>query len=149
MYFKNQGHNTNREKMALGGRPKEEEGHSTKRFTLNQEACKGLDKIVKGERSKFIEKAVCPVLRQLDPGESCETLGLVDRVLDCEIESASSKGNYEKAAALATLANSLAPYRNLCRVSDGDDAEGNANRESRTFEGYKKISCRKIRSLRR
>ncbi|MGD0028422.1 MAG: hypothetical protein ABSC91_05730 [Candidatus Bathyarchaeia archaeon] len=71
----------------------------------------------------------------------------VDRVLDCGIASALSKRNYEKATTLATVANSLAPFRDLCRVSDRDNTAGNGNRELGTFEGYKKISCRKIRSL--
>jgi hypothetical protein len=124
--------------MSLGGRPKEEEGHKSKRFSLDLKTCKGLEKISSGERSKLIEKALGPVLRQYDPGESCEALGLIDRTLDCEIDSALSKQDYEKATALATLANSLTPFRNLCNLPD----EGNSDRNKR-----KLVSCRRIRNL--
>ena len=47
---------------------------ATRRISLNKMTCKGLEKIEAGKRSKIIEEALCPVLRQYDSGESCETL---------------------------------------------------------------------------
>jgi len=133
--------------MSLGGRPKEEEGHTPKRVSLDQEACKGLEKISIGERSKFIEKALRPLLKQLDPGESCKFLGLLDRVLDCGISSALSKQDYEKATTLATVADSLAPFRNLCRVSDENNSVQSGKRELGPIERHKNVSCRRIMDL--
>jgi hypothetical protein len=109
------------ESLSLGGRPKEEEGHRAKKVSLNLETCKGLEKINSGERSSFIEKALCPVLRQYDPGESCGALGQIDKILQLEIESALSKGDFEKVAALAAIGNTIAPFTALCRTTSADD----------------------------
>ena len=55
----------------------------------------------------------------MDPGEFCGVLGLGDRVLDCEIYSALSQRDREKAAALTTVAYSLSPFRHLYKVPQG------------------------------
>jgi hypothetical protein len=126
--------------MALGGRPKEEEGHKRKKFSLNKKTCKGLEKIAAGERSKLIEKALCPVLRQYDPGESCETLGLVDKILTCEIETTVPTQEYEKVAGLTALANALAPFRDLCNVPSEGDTAMNGKSKPRPIERFKYLS---------
>lgn len=111
--------------MALGGRPKEEDGHTAKKISLNLKTCEGLEKIESGKRSSFIENALCPLLRQLDPGESCETLDQVNNILQRQIESALLERNFEKVAALAAVGNTLAPFSALCHASAKDNASGN------------------------
>lgn len=104
-------------RLSLGGRPKEEGGHKPINLSVNAETYKALEKIrYKGEyRSKFIEDAVRPLVNQLDPGESCEVLGEIDEILKSRIHSAVSKRNFEMATTLATIGNSLEPFRDLCR----------------------------------
>lgn len=110
--------------MSLGGRPKEEGGHKGIHISLNAETYKGLEKIhdKDGNRSKFVEHAIHPHIRQLDPGESCRVLGLIDGILNCEIVSAISNQDFEKVATLATIGNSLTPFRGLCEILGRDDA---------------------------
>lgn len=111
--------------MSLGGRPKEEGGHKRFSTTLNNETLEGLRKVKKkGQvRSKFIEIALGPLIRELDPGDSCKVLYEIDCLLGCRISSATSKQNFEKAAALTAIGNALDPFRSLCRPTKKDITE--------------------------
>lgn len=111
--------------MSLGGRPKEEGGHEGINVSLNAETHRGLKKIQeRGEaRSKFIENALGPLIRQLDPGESCKALRRIDCLLKCEIASAVSKQDFEKTSALSAIGNVLEPFRTLCQRSDEDSID--------------------------
>jgi len=104
--------------LSLGGRPREEGGHKAFNISINAETHKGLEKIHDkgGNRSKLVEEAMRPLIHQLDPGESCEVMDRIDRVLNTEIVKAVSNYDFEKAATLATIGNSLSPFRSLCRV---------------------------------
>ena len=104
--------------LSLGGRPREEGGHKAFNISINAETHKGLKKIHDkgGNRSKLVEEAIRPLIRQLDPGESCEVVGEIDRILHSEIVKAVSNYDFEKVAALATIGNRLSPFRSLCRV---------------------------------
>ena len=112
-----------KDKMSLGGRPKEEDGHKPTNVSLNVKTLKGLKKISEGTRSRFIEKVLDPHLRQLDPGESCQVLDQIDKTLRSEIITALSRRDFEKAATLSTMGNSLSEFRVLCRLP----ANGSAN----------------------
>lgn len=120
--------------MSLGGRPKEEGGHKRMNVTLNNETREGLRKIKekKGQaRSKFIENALGPLIREFDPGDSCEALGEIDCLLQCRVSSAASKQDFEKAAALTAIGNALDPFRSLCRPTKEDATEnGNLGQSS-------------------
>lgn len=56
--------------MSLGGRPKEEGGHVTIHVSINRATAEGLKKVEGGEKSKFIENALRPILQELDPPEA-------------------------------------------------------------------------------
>jgi hypothetical protein len=103
--------------LSLGGRPVEEGGHKHINLSVNAETYEGLRKIRgKGAyMSKFIENALYPLVHQLDLGDSCKVLSRIDETLKSEIISAVSKENFEMASALATIGNSLEPFRDLCR----------------------------------
>ena len=111
--------------MGLGGRPEEEDGHKRINLSLNAETHKVLMKIHDkgGNRSKFVENAVHPHINQLDPGESCKILGEFDHRLRDEIVSAVFDQDFEKAATLATIGDTLTPFRSLCRISTSDASE--------------------------
>ena len=127
--------------MSLGGRPKEEGGHKRINVTLNNETHKGLTKIQKkGQtRSKFIENALGPLIRQYDPGDSCEALREIDCLLRCRISSAASQQDFEKAAGLAAIGNALDPFRSLCRPTKEDATENGKPRA-------KQCSCKALAS---
>jgi len=71
----------------------------------------------------------------------------VDRIVTCEIEAAVSKQEYEKVAGLTALANTLAPFRDLCNVPDEGNTAMNGKRKPRPIERFKHLSCRGIREL--
>lgn len=137
------------EKLSLGGRPREEGGHKGIHVSLDAEIYKGLEKIHDegGNRSKLIENAVRPHIHQLDPGESCKVLALMDKTLNCEIVSALSKQDFEKATTLAAIGDSLTPFRCLCQISGDNNSCGSNGCTSKSQTKLKNISCQTIRSL--
>ena len=114
--------------MSLGGRPKEEGGHTRVRISLNKLVKEALEKLPKGSRSRFIEEVLTPVVEQWDPagspGPACEVLTWIDNVIHDKIHQeivlASKVGDYKRAGALSDYARALAeaskPYRVLCGV---------------------------------
>jgi len=106
----------------MGGRPKEDKGHVPKRVSLDKEISDALNKIPRGHQSKFIEDIVRPVFREFDPGPACEVLERIDTIINSEVASALAKWDFEKAAALTALGNSLETHRCLCRVPNGKNA---------------------------
>lgn len=111
--------------MSLGGRPKKEGGHKRFHVSFNKETREGLAKIRKEGKpiSQFIENAVGPLIRQYDPGDSCEALNEIDCLLECKISSAVSRHDFEKVSALTAIGNALDPFRRLCRPTKGDTSE--------------------------
>ena len=65
----------------------------------------------------------CLSLEDACAGESCKILGEFDNRLRDEIVSAVFDQDFEKAATLATIGDSLTPFRSLCRISTGDASE--------------------------
>ncbi|MGD0072417.1 MAG: hypothetical protein ABSB71_12765 [Candidatus Bathyarchaeia archaeon] len=93
--------------------------------SLNAETLKGLKKIQESgqARSKVIENALGPLIRELDPRESCEAVSKIDCLLQCEISSAVSKRDFEKVTSLTAIGNALGPSRSLCRPVKGNSAD--------------------------
>lgn len=56
--------------MSLGGRPKEEGGHRAIRISINEFIAKGLEKVEKGEKSKFIENVLKDTIEGMDPPDA-------------------------------------------------------------------------------
>jgi len=135
--------------LSLGGRPKEEDGHKPINVSVDVKTYEGLEKIrdMTGNRSKFIENALRPLIHQLDPGESCEVLDLIDTTLNCRITSALSKQDFEMAATLATMGNSLAPFRVLCRGSGSGYAIESRERPLESGKPYEDTVCHIVESF--
>jgi hypothetical protein len=105
---KNRGYET----MALGGRPKEEDGHKPLKISVDNFTYNALEKIE--NKSKFIEQCMRPILEQFDLGEATEILKMVDEMISREIIEATKERKYDKAVALATLGNCFRDFRKLC-----------------------------------
>lgn len=101
--------------MALGGRPKEEAGHKPLKISVNKFVSEALEKI--DNKSQFIEQAVEPILRQLDPGDSCGFIRRVDVQLQREIMDATRNKNFGKVMTLGYFARWMEPYRQLCATT--------------------------------
>jgi hypothetical protein len=104
--------------MALGGRPKEENGHERIDLTLNKKTREKLDKIKKkkGNVSKFIEKELKPTLDKLDPGELSIHIYRIQVYLANEISDALQQGKLEDLKVLAGIANAIDDYRALAGI---------------------------------
>lgn len=94
------------------GRPKEEGGHQRIAISVNNFTYSALEKVE--NKSKFIEQSIRPILKQFDPGEACEILRKIEKMISEEMTQAIEERNYDKVAALATLSNSFKEYMNLC-----------------------------------
>jgi len=141
--------------LASGGRPREEGGHKRLDISIDEQIYKALEKIHdKGEnRSKFIENALRPLIRQLDPGESCEVLRKIDENLSMAMVSALQRKDFEKVVTLATIGNALAPFKDLCEpdstansrelvLEHGKSSQDNAYRSIGSLpESKRKASC--------
>lgn len=101
--------------MTLGGRPKEEGGHTPLKITVNDFVYSALSKVE--NKSKFIEETIRPILEQFDPGDMCQIVSEIYEKISQEIIYATEEGEYDKVAALAAFANSLEDYRKLCSLN--------------------------------
>ena len=84
------------------------------------------------------ENAMGSLIRQFDPGNSCEVLSKIDCFLRCRMSSAMSKCDFEPVATLTAMGNTLESYRSLCRPAKGDAAENGKH-------WAKKCSCKHLR----
>jgi len=100
--------------MSLGGRPKEEGGHTPLKITVNEFTRQALEKV--DNKSQFLEKAVKPLLEQLDPGPACNFIQQVDEQINGEINQALKNNDYDKIQTFANIAESLKDYRKLCEL---------------------------------
>lgn len=100
--------------MSLGGRPKEEEGHTPLKISVNKFVSEALEKV--DNKSQFIEKAVKPLLEQLDPGPACDFIRQIDQQLRTGITRAVEAKDYAKVQALSNIAYALNNYRSLCEL---------------------------------
>lgn len=102
--------------MSLGGRPKEEEGHTPLKISVNKFVSEALQKV--DNKSQFIEKAVKPILEQLDPGPGCVSIQRIDKLIQEEIGKAVRDRDYAKVQTLGNMAEQLKDYRHLCNLPD-------------------------------
>ena len=99
--------------MALGGRPKESGiGHRRFNFSIRNDIYEMLKKVP--DRSRFIESKITPVLKQMDPGPSCEFLKRVDEFGTHTLRKAILDKDFEKVIAIASMMYDLDDYRALC-----------------------------------
>jgi len=101
--------------MALGGRPKDGPGHKAFNMSVRRDVYKMLKKVP--NRSKFIEQTIRPVLKQLDPGPSCDFLKKVDEMAKDELLKATRNKDFEKVTAIGSMTSALEGYRALCKTS--------------------------------
>jgi hypothetical protein len=96
----------------LAGRPKEEGGHVPVNISMAKELREKLRKTreLYGSESKFIEKAIEPLLNELDPGDACEDVLKVANRLTEMTKDALDELDFEKAQALSFVGESLAPH---------------------------------------
>jgi len=100
--------------MSSGGRPKEEEGHTPLKISVNKFISEALEKV--DNKSQFIEKAVKPLLEQLDPGPACDFIRQIDQQFRTGITRAVEAKDYAKVQALSSIAYALNDYRSLCEL---------------------------------
>ena len=78
-----------------------------------------LMKISEGQRSSFISDVLKPLTSQFDPGPSSYLALSLKQLVDSAIAESKKENNYEKLAAVSSLANEvmpkLEPYLQLCR----------------------------------
>lgn len=69
--------------MTLGGRPKEEGGHTATNLSLNHHVRRCLDKIMEngGNASQFAEKYLEGPCTHLDPGAACTVVSKIKEIL--------------------------------------------------------------------
>jgi len=101
------------------GRPKEEGGHKRINISVDNFTEKALTKIRDGDGniSKFIEKQLKPVLENLDPGEASIHVWRIEAYLSQQIIKATAQSKPDLVIALASIANALKDFRNLCGIS--------------------------------
>lgn len=104
--------------MALGGRPKEEGGHTPLKITVNEFVARALEKV--DNKSQFLESVARPVLEKLDPGEASSFLWNVDAYLKQGIAKATQEGNFTLVQTLSWLAGQLEEARQLCGPPPSD-----------------------------
>jgi hypothetical protein len=100
--------------LSLGGRPKEEGGHKPLKISVNKFMSEALEKV--DNKSRFIEKAVTPLLKQLDPAEASVVFWHIDAYIKQEAIKAIKKGNYQLASALSWMAYRFEDERKLCGI---------------------------------
>jgi hypothetical protein len=94
------------------GRPKEEGGHRSRNISIDKFIDNALTKVP--NRSRFIEKAVRPLLENLDPGEVSPILWEIDVYLRDKMSKAMQERKFEQVQALGWIANQLEDARRLC-----------------------------------
>jgi hypothetical protein len=114
-------------KMALGGRPEEEGGHTAIKLSLNHDVHRCLDKLMeKGENaSKFTEKYLEGPCKTLDPGPACTVVSKIKQILDDELASAYRDGDYSKMQVLAEMRGRIQPEVDACGLSTKPKIPGN------------------------
>jgi hypothetical protein len=92
-------------KMALGGRPEEEGGHTGTKLSLNHNIRRCLDKIMEkgGNASQFAEKYLEGPCTTLDPGRACSVVSKIKQILEDELASAYRDGDYSRMQVLAEM----------------------------------------------
>lgn len=104
--------------MSYGGRPKIGSGHEAFNASLESDLLEKLEKVEK--KSEFIEKAIRPLLNQLDPGPSCAFLWAVDNIAQQELADAAFKKDYARISTIGSMMDSWRDYRQLCADSEAD-----------------------------
>jgi hypothetical protein len=114
-------------KMALGGRPEEEGGHTATKLSLNHDVRRCLDKIMEngGNASKFAEKHLEGPCREYDPGPACTVVSKIKQILDDELASAYRDGDYSKMQVVAEMRGRIQPEVDACGLSTKPKIPGN------------------------
>jgi len=126
--------------MSLGGRPKEEGGHTPLKISVNKFVKEALEKV--DNKSQFIEETVKPILEQLDPGPACKIIEQVDEKIEEEINHALKNKDYKKIQALANMAEAWKDYRSLCElpsISSPKPSDGNRTDSREEIERLREL----------
>jgi hypothetical protein len=105
--------------MSYGGRPKIGRGHEAFNVSMESDVLERLEKKVRN-KSEFIEKAITPLLNQLDPGPSCAFLSTVDNIARQELVKATFQKDYAKISTIGSMMDSWRDYRQLCADNRAD-----------------------------
>jgi hypothetical protein len=104
--------------MSYGGRPKIGSGHKSLNLSIDSDILKKLKKVP--NKSEFIEKAIAPLVNQLDPGPSCAFLYAVDDIARQELVKATFQKEYAKISTIGSMMDSWRDYRQLCADNRAD-----------------------------
>jgi len=105
--------------MTIGGRPKEEGGHTATKLSLNHNVRRCLVKIMEngGNASQFAERYLEGPCKHLDPGQACAALSKIKQILDDELASAYRDGDYSKMQVFAEMRGRIQPDVAACSLS--------------------------------
>ena len=102
------------------GRPSEEGGHEPLNVSISKPIRGMLEKV--GNKSKFIEETIRPVLKNYDPAEPCDILCEVTAKVQDRIAKANGNGDFDKVAAYANMGERLQELTQLCGCSVPKDS---------------------------